>query len=79
MEYFWNVWASARNDFKLITCGSVTSWMIEKLINNRVGLHNRLTHNMLIEYFTLRECELYFHSKGIAYSRYEIAECYRAE
>lgn len=50
--------------------------MIDKLINNRGGLHNRLTHHMLIEPFTLHECELYFHSKGIAYSRYEIAECY---
>lgn len=31
---------------------------------------------MLIEPFTLHECELYFHSKSIAYSRYEVAECY---
>lgn len=76
LEHFWNAWASARNDVKLITCGSATSWMIDKLINNRGGLHNRLTHHMLIEPFTLRECELYFHSKSIVYSHYEIAECY---
>ncbi|WP_300704309.1 ATP-binding protein [Bacteroides sp.] len=76
LEHFWNAWAFARCDIKLITCGSATSWMIDKLINNRAGLHNRLTHHMLIEPFTLHECELYFHSKGIEYSRYEIAECY---
>lgn len=76
LEHFWNAWASARKDIKLIVCGSATSWMIDKLINNRGGLHNRLTHRMLIEPFTLQECELYFRSKGIAYSRHEIAECY---
>lgn len=76
LEHFWNAWASARRDIKLIVCGSATSWMIDKLINNRGGLHNRLTHRMLIEPFTLQECELYFRSKGITYSRHEIAECY---
>lgn len=76
LEHFWNAWASARRDIKLIVCGSATSWMIDKLINNHGGLHNRLTHSMLLEPFTLQECELYFRSKGISYSRHEIAECY---
>lgn len=70
LEHFWNAWASARRDIKLIVCGSATSWMIDELINNRGGLHNRLTHRMLIEPFTLQECELYFRSKGITYSRH---------
>lgn len=76
LEHFWNSWASARHDIKLIVCGSATSWMIDKLINNRGGLHNRLTHRMLIEPFNLKECERYFHSRDITYSRHEIAECY---
>lgn len=76
LEHFWNSWASARRDIKLIVCGSATSWMIDKLINNRGGLHNRLTHRMLIEPFNLKECEQYFHSRDIIYSRHEIAECY---
>lgn len=76
LEHFWNAWASARRDIKLIVCGSATSWMIDKLINNRGGLHNRLTHRMLITPFTLQECEWYFRSKSISYSRHEIAECY---
>ncbi|MCD8184055.1 MAG: ATP-binding protein [Bacteroides sp.] len=76
LEHFWNAWASARRDIKLIVCGSATSWMIDKLINNRGGLHNRLTHRILIEPFNLEECEQYFHSRNIAYSRHEIAECY---
>ena len=76
LEHFWNSWASARSDIKLIVCGSATSWMIDKLINNRGGLHNRLTHRMPIEPFTLQECKQYFEAKGFGYSNREIAECY---
>ena len=60
LEHFWNDWASARNDIKLIVCGSATSWMLKKLINSRGGLHNRVTHKMLISPFCLEEMEQYF-------------------
>ncbi len=43
LEHFWNSWASVRSDILLIVCGSATSWMINKLINNKGGLHNRVT------------------------------------
>lgn len=76
LENFWNSWASNRSDIKLIVCGSATSWMIDKLINNQGGLHNRLTHRMAIEPFNLQECEQYFEAKGFGYSQKEIAECY---
>ena len=75
-EHFWNSWASARTDVKLIVCGSATSWMIDSLINNHGGLHNRVTHQMLIEPFTLAECREYFNAYGFAYREREIAECY---
>ena len=76
LEHFWNSWASARSDVKLIVCGSATSWMINKLINNRGGLHNRVTHSILLKPFTLAECQQYFDSYGFDYSRQEIADCY---
>jgi len=76
LEHFWNSWASARNDIKLITCGSAASWMLDNLINNHGGLHNRITHQMLIEPFCLRECRQYFDLYGFGYSEKEIAECY---
>ncbi len=76
LEHFWNGWASARHDIVLIVCGSATSWMIDKLINNHGGLHNRITHRMKLEPFTLSECEEYFRSRNMEYSRYQIAECY---
>lgn len=76
LEYFWNVWASARRDIVLIVCGSATSWMMDKLINNHGGLHNRLTRQIFLEPFTLGECEQFLQHKGFCFSRYEIAQCY---
>ena len=76
LEYFWNVWASARRDIVLIVCGSATSWMMDKLINNHGGLHNRLTRQIFLEPFTLGECEQFFQHNGFCFSRYEIAQCY---
>lgn len=75
-EHFWNDWASARKDVKLITCGSAASWMLDNLINNHGGLHNRVTHQMLIEPFSLGECKAYFESYGFGYGKREIAEYY---
>ena len=76
LEHFWNSWASARSDVKLIVCGSATSWMVNKLINNRGGLHNRVTHSILLKPFTLAECQQYFDAYGFDYSCQEIADCY---
>ncbi len=76
LENFWNSWAALRNDVKLIVCGSATSWIINNLIRSRGGLHNRLTHHLVLEPFTLKECEEYFQKSGFSYSRKQIAECY---
>jgi AAA+ ATPase superfamily predicted ATPase len=76
LEHFWNSWASGREDILLITCGSAASWMLNKLINNKGGLHNRVTQRMKIVPFTLKECELFLKSKNIYYNRYQIVEMY---
>lgn len=76
LENFWNSWAVLRNDIKLIVCGSATSWMINNLIRNRGGLHNRLTHHLIVKPFTLHECEEYFKAYHFGYSRKQISECY---
>ena len=76
LEHFWNSWASWRDDIKLIVCGSATSWIINNLIKNRGGLHNRVTHKILVKPFTLRECKMYFEARGFRLSSKQIAECY---
>lgn len=76
LEHFWNSWASARKDVLLIVCGSAASWMINNLINNQGGLHNRVTQRMKIEPFTLHECELFVQAKKMALDRYNIIQLY---
>jgi len=76
LEHFWNGWACSRNDLMLIVCGSATSWVLNNLINNHGGLHNRLTETIHLQPFTISETELFLKSQGIEYSRYQIAECY---
>ncbi len=76
LEHFWNGWASSRKDIVLVVCGSATSWMMDNLINNHGGLHNRLTRQIFLEPFTIGETELMFESIGFNLSRYEIAEYY---
>lgn len=76
LEHFWNSWASWRDDIKLIVCGSATSWIINNLIKNRGGLHNRVTHKIPLKPFTLKECQMYFTAKGFRLSTKQIAECY---
>jgi len=58
-EYWWNTYASSNPDILLIVCGSSTSWMLNKIIKNRGGLHNRVTRQISLQPFTLKECEEY--------------------
>jgi uncharacterized protein len=76
LEHFWNAWASTRTDIILIVCGSAAAWMINKLINSRGGLHNRVTHRIRLQPFTLRECEAYFTARSAGFDRYQIVLLY---
>jgi uncharacterized protein len=76
LEFFWNSWASAQSNIKLIVCGSAASWIINNLIKNKGGLHNRLTCRIKLEPFTLKETELFFNSKNVILDRYQIVQLY---
>ena len=76
VEHFWNGWVSARKDVLFIVCGSATSWVLEKIVHNRDGLHNRVTYRIRLDPFTLKECEEYARSRGLDYTRDQLAECY---
>lgn len=78
LESFWNGWASARTDIVLVVCGSATSWMTDKLVNARGGLHNRLTRRIRLEPFTLLECERFTKARGIVATRRQLLEYYMA-
>lgn len=76
LEWFWNGWGNMRHNLFLIVCGSATSWMLDNLINNKGGLYGRLTWEMKISPFTLKECEDFYLSRGIKMSRYNILQSY---
>ena len=76
LEHFWNGWASARNDVVLIVCGSATSWVINKVINDHGGLHNRVTKRIYLRPFTLNECERMARKNGVILKRLQLLEYY---
>ena len=76
LEHFWNGWASGQKEIVLIVCGSVSSWMTDKLLNNHGGLHNRVTQQIRLRPFTLSECEEYYQKQHLEISRHEMIENY---
>lgn len=76
LENFWNGFASARKDIVLIVCASATSWMLSKVVHNKGGLYNRLTEQIHLRTFCLRECEAYVKAAGLALNRNQILQYY---
>ena len=74
LESFWNTWACHRQNIMLVVCGSANSWMIDNLVNNHGGLYGRTTYEIKLSPFNLMECELFYKSRGIRISRYDIAQ-----
>jgi len=75
LGYFWNSWASKEN-IVLAVCGSAASWMIDKIINDKGGLHNRVTRLLFLPPFTLAETEAYCVARKIRLNRYQILQIY---
>ncbi len=78
LEFFWNSWASAQTNIKLIVCGSSASWMLQKLIQNKKGLYNRVTQRIKLKPFTLKETNEYFLQMGANYDMYQVIQLYMA-
>ena len=74
-DYWWNSWASKQNIAVVIT-GSAASWMIQKVVNNKSGLHNRITQRIHLQPFTLKETQQFFESKKIGLDLYQTLQIY---
>jgi AAA+ ATPase superfamily predicted ATPase len=75
LEWFWNSWA-INNNVLLVVCGSATSWMFNKIVNNKGGLHNRLTQRIHLLPFSLKETRDFLQHKKIKLSAYQITQLY---
>ncbi|MBR1797618.1 MAG: ATP-binding protein [Clostridiales bacterium] len=76
LDYFWNSWASSQNNLLLIVCGSATSWIINNILFNTGGFYNRITRQLYLDPFTLKECEEFYSANGIKMNRTQIIESY---
>ncbi len=76
LEGFWNNWGCKKNNLLLIVSGSATSWILNSLINNHGGLYNRVTHEIILEPFMLRECRQFLEYKNVKLSDYDIVQAY---
>lgn len=76
LDHFWNNWASKHPELFLIVCGSATSWMVKNLIDNKGGLHNRITHEIHLFPFTLAETAQYLSSIGTVWDELTIVQTY---
>ena len=77
-DYFWNSWASRQSNLIVVICGSAASWMLQHVVNNKGGLHNRITRRMRLLPFTLAETEAYLQSRQVVLDRYQLLQLYMA-
>lgn len=75
LGWFWNSWAINQN-IVIVICGSAASWMIEKVINDKGGLHNRITELLFLYPFNLGDTESFLKSRNVQLSRYQITQLY---
>ncbi len=75
-EAFWNSWGCSCNRLLLIVCGSAPSWILNKLINNKGGLYDRVTYEIKLMPLKLREVKEFFNNSKTIYSDYDIVTLY---
>jgi uncharacterized protein len=76
--HWWNTSASRQSFLKVVICGSAASWIIRNVINDRGGLHNRVTSRIRLLPFTLVETEKFLLHNGVKLDRYQILQLYMA-
>jgi hypothetical protein len=76
LAHFWNDYLSKESHFLLVICGSATSWITQKVVNDTGGLHNRITENIHLYAFTLPEAQALIQYKGLQYNYQDITKLY---
>ena len=76
LDNFWNMYCSKRTDIILVICGSAASWIINKVINNRGGLHNRITRQLLLKPFDLKETKAFLEMNHVKLVLKDIVQLY---
>lgn len=77
LAHWWNNWAS-KQSIVVVVCGSAAAWMLEHIVNAKGGLHNRISHLLQLEPFTLGETKEFFESRNVRLSPYQTVQLYMA-
>lgn len=78
LAYFWNDWVAYQPQLVIVVCGSAAAWMLQKVVNGKGGLHNRLTQRINLKPFTLAETHQYLKSLGVGWDHYQTLQFYMA-
>lgn len=76
LDYYWNTQWSQHPNVILIVSGSAASWMLDKLIHAKGGLHNRLTHTINLKPFSLQETCQYLKANSFNYNNAHALQLY---
>lgn len=76
LDYYWNRFWVSNKQIKLVICGSAASWIIDNILNNKGGLHNRVTLRLRLEPFTLHETKLYLQQRDVKLNNQQILLLY---
>ena len=75
-DHFWNSWATKQKNLVVVICGSAASWMIQNIVRDKGGLHNRLTRRIRLMPFNLYETEQFLRDKYVNLDRYQIVQLF---
>ncbi|MBL7828904.1 MAG: ATP-binding protein [Saprospiraceae bacterium] len=76
LDNFWNQFCTKRDDIILVICGSAASWIIQKVVNDRGGLHNRITQHIQLMPFKLGEMKSFLEARNVHLSLKDITQLY---
>jgi len=76
LDYYWNQYWSNDDRIKLIICGSSASWIINKVIKSRGGLHNRITRKINLKPFNLINTKIFLKQQGVNLNNKQITQLY---
>ncbi len=75
-DHFWNTWASKQNNLVIVVCGSAASWMIQNIVSNKGGLHNRITRRIRLLPFSLYETKMFLQHQKVLLDNYQLLQLY---
>ncbi len=80
LAYVWNKHFSRRKygDLVVVVCGSAASWIIDRVVDSKGGLHNRVTETMRLAPFDLAETRQYLEARGVRLEPMHLLEVYMA-